>query len=373
MEVNDILTILKLNYAASYSNTNWIINLLEKLEKPSDIFKENCIKEIGESELFADKLKKFLSIALKFDAEKEYTECLSMGVKLYSYFDKNYPEKLRNISNPPLLLYVLGDIPDSLSISIVGTRKPSDYGIKYASEFSYILSKIGISIVSGLARGVDTYVHKNTLKAGGKTVAVIGSGFKKIYPPENKEIVKRIIEKGGCIISEYSLNESPLKQNFPKRNRIISGLSFLTIVIEGDYNSGALITARYAIEQGREVAALPGRIDSPLSNGPNKLIKEGAHIIKSVNDIIDLIPASELFEIDISKIRNLKSIDMDITEQAKKIFNYIKEKKEATADEIMEKFNIKVDEIFIYLFELESNQLINFFGGKYRINDEVVL
>jgi len=373
MEVNDILTLLKLNYAASYSNTNWIISLLEKLEKPSYIFKENCIKEIVEDELFADKLKKFLSIAISFDAEKEYTECLSMGVKIYTYFDEKYPEKLKTISNPPLLLYVFGDIPDNLSISIVGTRRPTDYGIKYASEFSYTLSKMGICIVSGLARGIDTYVHRNVIKAGGKTVAVIGSGLKKIYPPENKTLVKKIVEKGGCIISEYSLNESPLKQNFPKRNRIIAGLSFLTLVIEGDYSSGALITARYAIEEGREVAALPGRVDSSLSNGPNKLIKEGAHLIRNVKDIIDLIPPSELFGIDISKVFDKSSGDLNITEKSKQIFNFIKERKEVSIDEILENFDMKIDEVFVYLFELESNQLITLLGGKYRVNDEVIL
>jgi DNA processing protein len=373
MEVNDILTLLKLNYAASYSSTEWIISLLKKLEKPSDIFKENCIKEISETELFADRLKKFLSIAMRFDSEKEYTECLSMGVKLYTYFDDEYPEKLKNISNPPLVLYVLGEIPDEPSISIVGTRKPTDYGKEYAAEFSYALSKMGICIVSGLARGIDTYVHRNVIKAGGKTIAVIGSGLKKIYPPENKQLVYKIVEKEGCVISEYSLNESPLKQNFPKRNRIISGLSFLTLVVEGDYSSGALITARYALEQGREVGAIPGRIDSPLSNGPNKLIKEGAHLIRNVKDIVDLIPPSELFGVDISKIYDKKSKDLNVNEKSEQIFNFIKEKKEVSVDEILENFDMKIDEVFVYLFELESNQLITLLGGKYRVNDEVFL
>lgn len=368
MELNELIYLLKLNSVFVYSNTDWIVEFVKKY-KPSMLFKNDIYEIAGETELLVEKVKKVVEDAKKFDAEKEINECEKKGIKIISYLDDEYPLQLKDISNPPLVLYVKGSICKRLSLSIVGTRKPTEYGIKYANEFASLIAKTGIVITSGLARGIDTIVHKSALKSHGTTWAVVGCGLNKVYPPENKELFDEIVEKGGAVISEYPVNSMPLKINFPKRNRIISALSFGTFVIEGDYNSGALITARYAIEQGKEVMALPGRIDCRLSNGPNKLISEGAYPIIKVRDILDLIPPQELFGINIKGISEDKKQEIELTEQSRKIYELLKERKELTIDEISIALNISISEVFNYIFELESKQIILSFGGKYRINE----
>lgn len=366
MEIKEKIYILKLNYALNYSNTDWVIDIIEKYKKPSVIF-ENGRDILSQTELLSERFDKFIDVAKEFDAEKEIAECEKKKIKIITYLDEDYPESLKNISNPPLALYVYGDIKNVLSISIVGTRQPSDYGVKICGEISYEISRIGLRVVSGLARGIDTIAHKNTIKAKGVTVAVIGSGLDRIYPPENKELAKKIVETGGSVISEYPLSSTPFKTNFPRRNRIISGLSFATLVIEGDYNSGALITARYALEQGRDVMAVPGRVDSRYSNGTNKLIKEGAYLVRNAKDIIELIPSSELFGIDINKIYESENKEIKASHNASIIYEFIKNRKEASIDEISTNLNISLNEIFAYIFELESLGVVELFAGKYRI------
>lgn len=367
MELEEKRYILKLNYALNYSNTDWVVNLLEKYKKPSALFEDNN-DIVTEAELLSEKFDKFIEIAKKFNSEKEINECEKRGINIITYFDEDYPQSLKNISNPPLVLYVMGNIKDMPSISIVGTRHPTDYGVKNTALISYDLAKIGIRVVSGLARGIDTVAHKNAIKAKGVTLAVIGSGFDKIYPPENTELAKEIIKSGGAVITEYPLFSKPLKTNFPKRNRIISALSFATLVVEGDFNSGALITARYAVEQGKDVMAIPGRVDWRFSNGPNSLIKDGAYLVRNVKDIIELIPSSELFEVDIKKLYKEDKKEIKLTGKASEIYNFIKEKKEATVDEISSFLNIELTELFNYLFELETSGLITLFAGKYKLN-----
>lgn len=205
--------------------------------------------------------------------------------------DKLYPEQLRNIYNPPLKLYVLGnkELFKNKGVAIVGTRKATEYGKKVALQLSQNLSEKGINIISGLALGIDTYAHLGTLqeKSMGKTIAVLGGGLDKIYPKQNIELARKIVRSGGCIISEYSLGTKPEKLNFPQRNRVISGLSCGVVVVEASEKSGALITADYALEQGREVFAIPGSILSLTSNGTNNLIKQGAKLVTNYNDIIE--------------------------------------------------------------------------------------
>ncbi|MEF3280884.1 MAG: DNA-processing protein DprA [Elusimicrobiota bacterium] len=367
MEIKEKLYFLKLNSVFVYSNTDWVINFVEKYGKVSILFENSAVDLISEAELLVEKFKKIIDNAKKFDAEKEIEDCEKRKIDIITYMDDNYPASLKNISNPPLVLYVKGKIEDKLSLSVVGTRKPTEYGAKYASKICFDIAKTGIVITSGLARGIDTIAHKTAIKAGGTTWAVIGSGFNRIYPPENKELAEDIIKNGGAIISEYPLSSQPLKMNFPRRNRIISALSFATFVVEGDYNSGALITARYAIEQGKDVMALPGSIDNRYSNGPNKLIKEGAYLVRNALDIIELIPTSELFGVDIKKLYVKEVKKLDLTPLASKIYKIIEEKSEVTPDEISHLLGIKISELFTYLFELEASGLVTLFGGKYSI------
>jgi len=203
--------------------------------------------------------------------------------------EKEYPEKLRDIYNPPNKIYLLGQesIFNKPSIAIIGCREASSYGRKMAFEFAYELAKKGIVIISGLAKGIDTYAHLGAVKAEGKTIAVLGSGFTNIYPVENKKLCKEIIGKGGAIITEYEPSKKPEKVNFPERNRIISGLSDGVLVVEAKQRSGTSITVDLALEQGKDVFAIPGNITSINSYGTNELIKQGAKLVTNINDILE--------------------------------------------------------------------------------------
>jgi len=207
-------------------------------------------------------------------------------IGLIDYLSPDYPPLLKEIAYPPFVIYIKGDKSclSDLCFAIVGSRLASLYGIAMAEKFSFLLSSLGIVIVSGLAKGIDSAAHKSALQAG-KTVAVLGSGINNIYPRQNKNLADRIANN-GAVISEFSLDEPPLRENFPRRNRIISGLSKGVLVVEAAARSGALITARYALEQNRDVFALPGKADSPLSKGTHLLIKEGAKLVDSIEDII---------------------------------------------------------------------------------------
>ena len=206
--------------------------------------------------------------------------------------NEKYPKRLKEIYNPPKKIYVLGNVEilNDIGIAIVGARKATEYGKKVALKLSEDLSKRKIVIISGLAKGIDSYAHIGTLNVqNGRTIAVLGSGIKEIYPKENIELARQIVRNGGCLISEYSPDEKPNKINFPERNRIISALSKGVIVVEASEKSGALITADLALEQGREVFSVPGDIYSRTSVGTNKLIQQGAKLVTSFEDVLEEI------------------------------------------------------------------------------------
>jgi DNA processing protein len=207
---------------------------------------------------------------------------------------KNYPENLRNSIDPPDAVYVKGKITkkDNIAVAIVGSRLASAYGKEVAKRFSKELSKRGITIVSGLARGIDTISHKAALEAGGRTIAVLGSGLDVIYPPENKSLAEEI-SKHGALITEFPEGTKPLKHHFLQRNRVIAGLSLAVVIIEGKRRSGTLSTARHAAEMGREVFAVPGPVNSPLSEAPHYLIEQGARVAKSPEDILEYLNSIE--------------------------------------------------------------------------------
>lgn len=213
-----------------------------------------------------------------------------MKIEEISIESEEYPEQLREIYDAPLKLYVLGnkEILKQSGIAIVGSRNATEYGKKVALQFSKDLSRKGINIISGLALGIDTSAHLGTLNSNsiGKTIAVLGGGLDEIYPKQNVELAKQIIKNGGCIISEYPLETKPEKLHFPQRNRIISGLSKGVLIVEASEKSGSLITADFALEQGRDVFAVPGNISSSTSFGTNNLIKQGAKLVTSYEDIL---------------------------------------------------------------------------------------
>lgn len=226
----------------------------------------------------------------KFDAKAELELAEKLGVWLLHLADERYPPVLKQIYDPPPVLYIKGTITraDNLCISIVGSRRCSLYGQEQSSRFAHLLASAGFTICSGMARGIDTAAHQGALSANGRTIAVQGCGLANIFPPENKKLFELIAESGACI-SELPLRSEPLSENFPPRNRIIAGLSLGTIVVEAGLNSGALITATAALENNREVMAVPGKIDSPLSKGTHRLIKDGAKLIETVEDVMEAL------------------------------------------------------------------------------------
>jgi len=221
------------------------------------------------------------------DWEGEQERAAGSGVRLITQIDAEYPKQLLEIHDPPLALYVSGELEsrDTHSIAIVGTRHPTNYGLQCAEKLAFRLAGAGFTVVSGLAEGIDTVAHRAAIKAKGRTLAVIGSGLDCLYPVSNKDLAKEI-SAHGAVISEFPFGRKPDKTTFPIRNRIVSGLSKGVVVVEAGLKSGALITVNQALEQGRTVFAVPGRIDSPASQGTHKLIKSGAKLVVDVEDII---------------------------------------------------------------------------------------
>lgn len=295
----------------------------------------------------------------KLPWEEEIQQATEKGIEIITLSDENYPALLREIPNPPLVLYTSGKfaVRDNLSLGIVGTRHPSLYGIKMAEKFSRELASLGFTIISGLARGVDTQVHRSALKAGGRTIGVLGSGFCHFYPEENQELGKKITGQ-GAVISEFPLHTRPFRENFPRRNRIISGLSRGILVIEAGPQSGALITARYALEQNREVFALPGQIDSLTATGTNFLLKQGAKLVETVSDIL------EELNLEIKKKPTKETSPRPGLSQAEKqILESIGER--SHIEEIITKSGQSPMEITRIIFDLELKGLIQSLPGKF--------
>lgn len=231
------------------------------------------------------------------DLEKLWAKIESQGIKIFTWEDETYPQRLKEIDQPPPVLYIRGEyLPDDLfAVAIVGTRRVTAYGRQITEELGGYLASNGITMVSGLARGVDAIAHQTALKAGGRTIGVLGSGVDRIYPPEHRGLAEKMMES-GAIVSDYAPGTPPDASNFPPRNRIISGLSLAVVVIEAGETSGALITAEFAAEQGREVFAVPGSILAPQSKGTNKLIQNGALPLLSVNDLMQALNLTRMGE-----------------------------------------------------------------------------
>ena len=262
--------------------------LLNKFETAKRIYnatEKEILKVDGMSDKIVQNMQKAKDAKL---LEKYEKYILKNDIKIINISDDNYPAKLKNIYAPPITIFAKGDISllNSKSIAIVGSREPSKYGIYVAEKFSKELSKEGVTIVSGLARGIDTFAHVGALSSFGKTIAVLGSGIDVVYPKENAKYYREISEK-GLIISEYIVGTAPESKNFPQRNRIISGLSDGVLVVEARKNSGTMITTDFALEQGKELYVIPGNITSNLSVGTNNLIKEGAKLVTDVYEILE--------------------------------------------------------------------------------------
>ncbi|MEE8574737.1 MAG: DNA-processing protein DprA [Thermodesulfobacteriota bacterium] len=271
---------------------------LERFGSASDIFsayKENSIGfsiEFGED--FAGAIMDFSDFS---GVLKEIDKLEEAGIRTLTITGDNYPARLLNNYDPPLILHAKGDLrlleSDAAAVAIVGTRKPSHYGLRMSESIARDLATLGVIIISGMARGCDSAAHRGTLSAGGKTIAVLGTGLDIIYPPENTKLYSEIAEK-GLIVSEFPLGTPPRPQNFPIRNRIISGLSLGVLVVEAPLRSGAMMTARLALEGGRDVFAVPGEALKNKNSGTNKLIKDGAFLVAEASDVLDGLGLSGL-------------------------------------------------------------------------------
>ena len=262
--------------------------LLSAFGSPQKIFEArlnelNDIEDIGESR--AEKILKFNSWNR---VEKEIRAINLKNIRILKYTDKEYPVPLRQIDDSPVILYTKGNFieEDKYAIAIVGSRRMTDYGRKVAETIAFEIASRGLTVISGMARGIDTSSHKGALKAGGRSIAVLGCGIDRPYPPENVKLLESLSDS-GCVISEFPIGTPPNKENFPRRNRLISGLSMGVLVVEATDNSGSLITAQYALEQGKEVFAVPGNIISKNSEGTNNLIKNGAKLVQKTDDILE--------------------------------------------------------------------------------------
>lgn len=331
--------------------------LLEKFERYEDIFqldrvhlKKYC--NLDEEEL--DKIYNSKSVNLQ-----EELEVLDKNkISLLFINDENYPEELKNIAKPPIFLYYRGDITllKNRKIGVVGTRRATSYGKIACEKIVRGLVENNIVTVSGLASGIDTICHKKTLENGGKTIAVVGSGLDIVYPKENEKLWKEIGEK-GLILSEYPLGTEPFAFNFPMRNRIIVGLAQGIVVVESKLKGGSLITAELALEEGREVFAIPGEIFSPVSEGCNNLIKNSsAKLVTSVEDIL----------IEFGwHIKVKEKNKLNLTEYEQKIYNVLE--REKSLDEIIIETSMKAGEILAILMDLEVKKIVvSVAGGKYR-------
>ena len=266
--------------------TRW--RLLQRFTTAADVFAATQ-QELREVEGVGTKVASAIRAAVNSDAaEQQLALCRQFGVRIITQSHPWYPNELHEIPDPPGILFVRGELlpHDNLAIAIVGTRHATAYGKDQAERLAAGLSRAGLTIVSGLARGIDAVAHDAALKAGGRTIGILGSGVMNIYPPEHEALSERVMAS-GAIVSEYPPQSPPIAHAFPQRNRIITGMSLGVIVVEASDRSGALISARHALEQGREVYAVPGRVDSRMSKGCHRLIRDGAKLVESVDDVLE--------------------------------------------------------------------------------------
>ncbi|MEY2439452.1 MAG: processing protein [Verrucomicrobiota bacterium] len=340
--------------------------LLEVFEVPDKVLaaKRDQLRKIdGIGSEVADQIVAWESIV---DLGAELERVREFGATVITQESPSYPKSLREIHAPPIVLYVWGEIleRDRHAIGVIGARRTTHYGLESAKKLSYQIAYAGLTVISGLARGIDTAAHQGALAAKGRTIGVIGSGLLEIYPPENLALAEKIRNGNGAIVSEFSMQVQPDRQTFPMRNRIISGWSHGILVVEAGLNSGALITATQAVEQGRSVYAVPGHITAPSAMGSNRLIQQGAKLVMSANDILDDLqillpetkPSSE------AAARPLPDLSTD----ERRVYDAI-DSAETPIDRISAKCNLPSGTVSSTLLRLELKRLVKQLPGKYFI------
>jgi len=356
--MNNFESLVSLNLIPQIGSVR-LKELLEYFGEPQAIFKasrKDLVRLVGQR--LGESIASFDVKCLKDDL----VLAKKAGIKIITCFDQDYPQALKAIPGPPIVLYILGSIiaQDNLAIGIVGSRRASFYGLNSAEIFASALCAQGITIISGMARGVDTYAHRGALKAKGRTIAVMGSGFEHIYPTENTDLAKQI-SSSGAVISEFPMETKPLPGNFPRRNRLISGLSLGVLVTEAARNSGALITADFALEQGREVFALPGRIDSVGSMGANALLKQGAKMVTCCDDILEELNLANLSMKKIEPAAEKQEITPD--QEESRLYECIT-RQPVAIDDLVQKSSLSSNRVLSLILKLQFKKLIKALPGK---------
>jgi DNA processing protein len=340
--------------------------LLEVFKEPQQILaaKRNELRKIeGIGSEVADQISEWESTV---DLEAELDRVREFGATVITQASPSYPEPLHEIHAPPIVLYVWGELKerDHHAMGIIGARRTTHYGVESAKKLSYQLAYAGLTVISGLARGIDTAAHQGALAAKGRTIAVIGSGLAKLYPPENAALAEKIRAGNGAIVSEFSMEIEPDRQTFPMRNRIISGWSHGVLVVEAGLNSGALITASQALEHGRSVYAVPGHINAPSAMGSNRLIQQGAKLVMDASDILDdlqiLLPETKP-----SPEAATRPLPL-LSEEERRIYDAI-DATETSIDDITEKTHLPSGMVSSTLLQLELKRLVKQLPGKYFV------
>jgi DNA processing protein len=340
--------------------------LLQVFGKPERVLgaKRSELRKVeGIGDEVADQIASWESTV---DLTGELKRVRDFGATVITQESPTYSRSLREIHAPPIVLYVWGDLQerDQHAIAVIGSRRTTHYGSESAKKLSYQIAYAGLTVISGLARGIDTAAHQGALAAKGRTIAVIGSGLSKLYPPENQALAEKISNGNGAVLSEFSMEVEPDRQTFPMRNRIISGWSHGILVVEAGLNSGALITASQAIEQGRSVYAVPGHINAPSAMGSNRLIQQGAKLVMSANDILDdlqvLLPETK--PSPEAAARPLPPL----SEEERRIYDAINSS-ETPIDQIAAKCDLPSATVSSTLLRLELKRLVKQLPGKYFV------
>ena len=340
--------------------------LLEVFKEPQQILaaKRTELRKVeGIGSEVADQISNWKAT---IDLAAELQRVREFGATVIIQESSSYPKPLREIHAPPIVLYLWGELEerDHHAIGIIGARRTTHYGMESAKKLAYQLAYAGLTVVSGLARGIDTAAHQGALAAKGRTIAVIGSGLAKLYPPENAALAEKIRAGNGAIVSEFSMEIEPDRQTFPMRNRIISGWSHGILVVEAGLNSGALITAAQALEQGRSVYAVPGHINAPSAMGSNRLIQQGAKLVMDASDILDdmqiLLPETK--PLPEAASRQLPPL----SEEERRIYDAI-DASETPIDQIAAKCDLPSAVVSSTLLRLELKRLVKQLPGKYFV------
>jgi DNA processing protein len=350
-------------------------NLLERFGSPDAVFHARRT-ELESMRIKPDTIESIIKneFAEKADGELERVKILGGDILILD--DGSYPALLREIADPPITLYVRGDWQacfEQPCVGVIGSRMCSTYGENASEMLSRDLASRGVTVVSGLARGIDTAAHRGAISGKGKTVAVLGTGIDGIYPKENAKLVREILDSGGCLVSQFPLGTPPLKDNFPYRNRIISGLCYGVLIVEASERSGSLITARLAMEQNREVMAVPGNITSSNSYGTNYLIKAGAKLVQQWQDVVAELPSEIAARILPPKIEEKKNghtkqqelIPSDLTENERKIWSLLTADEAVHIDTLLGSSGLSFGDLNSVLVGLDIKDLIRVLPGKH--------